>query len=153
MKLTVCCVYTSVQFFVVKMAKSAPTYSSQTDLKSFVTKHVLVFIYQSSSLYCLVTEFAAGGDLLSFVRGQRDGRLGEVSARRFVRQLVSALHHMHDRGVVHRYVPPPFNPPPPHPIIVVRGHPPTSCLILHGCNEGDRSMPSCHCLGALEMPQ
>ncbi|XP_071807413.1 uncharacterized protein [Asterias amurensis] len=56
----------------------------------------------SSSLYCLVTEFAAGGDLLSFVRGQRDGRLGEVSARRFVRQLVSALHHMHDRGVVHR---------------------------------------------------
>ena len=115
MKLTVCCVYTSVQFFVVKMAKSAPTYSSQTDLKSFVTKHVLVFIYQSSSLYCLVTEFAAGGDLLSFVRGQRDGRLGEVSARRFVRQLVSALHHMHDRGVVHRYVPPPSTPPSPTP--------------------------------------
>ncbi|XP_022088907.1 uncharacterized protein LOC110978304 isoform X2 [Acanthaster planci] len=56
----------------------------------------------SSSLYCLVTEYAGGGDLLSFVRGQREGRLTEAVARPFVRQLVSALHHLHERGVVHR---------------------------------------------------
>ncbi|XP_070556134.1 hormonally up-regulated neu tumor-associated kinase homolog A-like isoform X2 [Ptychodera flava] len=57
---------------------------------------------RSSTLYCLVTEFAGGGQLLEFVRGHKDGRLTEKTARPFVRQLVSALHHLHERGIVHR---------------------------------------------------
>ncbi|XP_072170246.1 uncharacterized protein [Diadema setosum] len=56
----------------------------------------------SSSLYCLVMEFVPGGDLLQFVRGQTGGKLKEGIARKFVRQLVSALHHMHQLGIVHR---------------------------------------------------
>ncbi|KAJ8033729.1 Serine/threonine-protein kinase par-1 [Holothuria leucospilota] len=57
---------------------------------------------KSSSLYFLVMEYVAGGDLLSYVRNQLDGCLTESKSRVFVRQLVSALHHLHERGVVHR---------------------------------------------------
>lgn len=48
-------------------------------------------------------EYVPGGDLLTLVRGQKGGRLKEGVARRFVRQLVSALHHMHEHGIVHRW--------------------------------------------------
>jgi len=53
-------------------------------------------------LYCLVTEYAKGGELLAHIKIQKDGRLTEAAARPFVRQLVSALHYIHDRGIVHR---------------------------------------------------
>ncbi|XP_041484068.1 MAP/microtubule affinity-regulating kinase 4-like isoform X2 [Lytechinus variegatus] len=56
----------------------------------------------SPQLYCLVMEYVPGGDLLTLVRGQQGGRLKEGVARRFIRQLVSALHHMHEQGIVHR---------------------------------------------------
>lgn len=48
----------------------------------------------------LVMELAAGGDLLSAV--SRRGRLPEPAARRYFRQLVSALRFCHARGVAHR---------------------------------------------------
>ncbi|PIK37722.1 putative serine/threonine-protein kinase Nek5-like isoform X3 [Apostichopus japonicus] len=57
---------------------------------------------KSNNLYFLVTEYVAGGDLLSYVRNQKDGYLSESRSRVYVRQLVSALHHLHERGVVHR---------------------------------------------------
>eukprot|EP00057_Strongylocentrotus_purpuratus_P013216 XP_011667690.1 PREDICTED: hormonally up-regulated neu tumor-associated kinase [Strongylocentrotus purpuratus] len=56
----------------------------------------------SPQLYCLIMEYVPGRDLLTLVRGQKGGRLKEGVARRFVRQLVSALHHMHEHGIVHR---------------------------------------------------
>lgn len=54
------------------------------------------------SLYCLVTEYVAGGELLCHLRAQRDCRFSESQARPFVRQMVSALHHLHGLGIVHR---------------------------------------------------
>ena len=58
---------------------------------------------KTSNLYCLVTEVAEGGELLSYVRSDfKEKRLSEAVTRPFIRQLVSALHHLHSSGIVHR---------------------------------------------------
>ena len=59
-------------------------------------------LLQATTLYCLVLEYAAGGELLAYIKSQKDSRLGENAARPFIRQLISALHYLHERGVVHR---------------------------------------------------
>lgn len=59
---------------------------------------------KTNNLYCLVTEIAEGGELLSHVRNDfKEKRLTEATTRPFIRQLVSALYTLHDGGVVHRY--------------------------------------------------
>lgn len=57
---------------------------------------------KATTLYCLVLEYASGGDLLAFIKSQKEGRLLESSARCFFRQLISAMHFLHERGVAHR---------------------------------------------------
>ena len=49
-------------------------------------------------------EYCVGGDLWDYIKSQEGSRLAETTARPFVRQLVSALHYLHERGVVHRWV-------------------------------------------------
>lgn len=59
---------------------------------------------KTSNLYCLVTEVAEGGELLFHVRNDfKEKKLSEATTRPFVRQLVSALQHLHSSGIVHRY--------------------------------------------------
>lgn len=61
---------------------------------------------KTNNLYCLVTEIAEGGELLSHVRSDfKEKRLSEATTRPFIRQLVSALFHLHSVGIVHRQVP------------------------------------------------
>lgn len=50
-------------------------------------------------------EAAGGGDLCAHVLGARGAARGlpEPRARALAAQLVSAVRHMHARGVVHRY--------------------------------------------------
>ena len=60
---------------------------------------------KTNTIYCLVTEIAEGGELLSHVKLDcKDRKLPEASARNFVRQLVSALDYLHSSGIVHRLV-------------------------------------------------
>ena len=60
---------------------------------------------KTNNLYCLVTEIADGGELLSYVRNDfKERRLTEATTRPFIRQLVSALDHLHRTGIVHRLV-------------------------------------------------
>lgn len=60
---------------------------------------------KTSHLYCMVTEVAEGGELLSHVRHDyKERRLPEASARPFIRQLTSALHYLHSQGIAHRHV-------------------------------------------------
>ena len=62
---------------------------------------------KTHNLYCLVTEVAEGGELLSHVRNDyKEKRLSEAATRPFVRQLVSALHHLHSAGIAHRFAVP-----------------------------------------------
>ena len=60
---------------------------------------------KTNNLYCLVMEVAEGGELLCHVRNDfKEKRLSEATTRPFIRQLVSALHHLHTSGIVHRYI-------------------------------------------------
>ncbi|XP_044735404.1 serine/threonine-protein kinase SIK1-like [Chrysoperla carnea] len=53
-------------------------------------------------VYYLVTELAAGGDMCNHVKAQKNGRLDERATRGYARQVISAIGHMHSRGIVHR---------------------------------------------------
>lgn len=52
----------------------------------------------------LVMEHASRGDLWDYL--ELHGRMAEGAARRTFRQLVSAVHYCHDKGVIHRDVKP-----------------------------------------------
>ena len=65
---------------------------------------MFLLLLQATTLYCLVLEYASGGDLFTYIRSQERSRLLDGQARIFVRQLVSALHYFHDKNVVHRLV-------------------------------------------------
>jgi carbon catabolite-derepressing protein kinase len=65
-------------------------------------KHVLrlIEVLASRSKIYLVLEFARGGEL--FTRVESRGKLPEETARKYFRQLISALRYCHSRGVFHR---------------------------------------------------
>ncbi|KAJ8890325.1 hypothetical protein PR048_009833 [Dryococelus australis] len=63
-------------------------------------------LFQGGSMYLLAMEPVLGGDLYKHVKNHRGGKLDEKATRTFGRQLVSAIAHMHSKGVVHRYVEP-----------------------------------------------
>lgn len=46
-------------------------------------------------------DLVTGGDLFSYV-GFKGGKLEDVEAAVIIRQVLKALEHLHDRGVVHR---------------------------------------------------
>ena len=48
-----------------------------------------------------MTELAAGGDLMDYICYRK--KLGEVEVRKFIRQTVSAVHYLHQGGILHRY--------------------------------------------------
>ncbi|XP_029653610.2 NUAK family SNF1-like kinase 1 [Octopus sinensis] len=47
-------------------------------------------------------EYAAGGELYSFIKIHPENRLPEDRARPYIRQIISAVHYLHERGVAHR---------------------------------------------------
>ncbi|XP_063396452.1 uncharacterized protein LOC134681014 isoform X2 [Mytilus trossulus] len=57
---------------------------------------------KATTLYCLVLECAAGGDLLAYIKTHKENCLPEEKVRVYMRQLISAVHYLHERGVAHR---------------------------------------------------
>ncbi|ESO07356.1 hypothetical protein HELRODRAFT_76552, partial [Helobdella robusta] len=57
-------------------------------------------VVETVSKIGLIVEFAPGGDLYTKITDE--GRLPESLCRRYFRQMVSAVQHMHARGVIHR---------------------------------------------------
>ena len=62
----------------------------------------LLEVIDTEETLFVVMEYLSGGDLFTYLEAQ--GRLTEGEARGVFRQLVSALQHCHQRGVVHRDV-------------------------------------------------
>lgn len=56
---------------------------------------------QTPTHYCLIEELGDGGNLSAFVK-RRPRTLDQRRARSFCQQLVAAVAHMHERGVIHR---------------------------------------------------
>ncbi|KAL9969303.1 hypothetical protein ACROYT_G021502 [Oculina patagonica] len=60
----------------------------------------LLEVVETEHRYYLITELAAGGDLMDYICYRR--KLGEVEVRKFIRQTVSAVHYLHQGGILHR---------------------------------------------------
>uniref|UniRef100_UPI004038E2B4 testis-specific serine/threonine-protein kinase 5-like n=1 Tax=Callospermophilus lateralis TaxID=76772 RepID=UPI004038E2B4 len=107
--------HTMVAIKIVSMAE-APVEFSQKFLPREISslnatyKHLNVVqlyeTYQNSQRFYLVLELAARGDLLEHINAVSDYRhcpgLEEEEARRLFWQLVSAVAHCHNAGIVHR---------------------------------------------------
>ena len=63
-------------------------------------------VYATPSTMYLVTEFCSGGHLGTLLNSQKSGgilkRLHEEDAKGLCRQLLSAVRHLHERGIAHR---------------------------------------------------
>ena len=72
------------------------------DSRRLYHPHIIEFkeAFLTDLYICIVTEFAQGGDLFSFIRAQ--GTLTEPGARWFFQQVITALDYCHKRGVVVR---------------------------------------------------
>ncbi|KAK4884141.1 hypothetical protein RN001_000412 [Aquatica leii] len=57
---------------------------------------------QNGNIYYLVSELVGGGDLCTFIKSQKYGKLDERNTKVYARQLISATAHMHNIGIVHR---------------------------------------------------
>ncbi|KAJ3125508.1 Serine/threonine-protein kinase par-1 [Nowakowskiella sp. JEL0407] len=57
-------------------------------------------VMESEDECFVVMEYASGGELIDYIAAK--GNLTEKEARRFFRQMVSALDHCHQANVVHR---------------------------------------------------
>ena len=66
----------------------------------------LFAVYTTPLTIYFVTELCSGGHLGTLLNGQRNGgiarRLDEESAKGLCRQLLSAVRHLHERGIAHR---------------------------------------------------
>eukprot|EP00058_Branchiostoma_floridae_P004288 XP_002589776.1 hypothetical protein BRAFLDRAFT_90449 [Branchiostoma floridae] len=60
----------------------------------------LLEILETENSYYLVLELCEGGDLMEHICKKH--RLEEAEARRYLRQVVSAVQHLHDAGIIHR---------------------------------------------------
>ena len=50
--------------------------------------------------YYLITDLVAGGEMIDLVEGSRG--LSEIKVRKYITQILTALQHLHDNGLVHR---------------------------------------------------
>uniref|UniRef100_A0A8C7ZXW9 non-specific serine/threonine protein kinase n=1 Tax=Oryzias sinensis TaxID=183150 RepID=A0A8C7ZXW9_9TELE len=57
-------------------------------------------VFENKDKIVIVMEYACKGELYDYISERR--RLSERETRRFFRQIVSAVHHCHKNGVVHR---------------------------------------------------
>ena len=57
-------------------------------------------VMETENSYYLVTELCKGGDLMDRICNRR--RLEEKETRRYIRQIISAIDHLHKAGVIHR---------------------------------------------------
>jgi calcium-dependent protein kinase len=62
----------------------------------------LFSVYDSNAKFYFVMELCTGGHLGGFIERQHEGYIPEAKAKPLFRQLMSAIAHMHDRGIAHR---------------------------------------------------
>ncbi|XP_073523086.1 NUAK family SNF1-like kinase 2 [Phyllobates terribilis] len=75
----------------------------ETEIMSSLCHPHIISIYEvfeNSSKIVIVMEYASQGDLYDYISERQ--RLGEQEARRFFRQIVSAVQYCHVNGIVHR---------------------------------------------------
>ncbi|KAL4612762.1 NUAK family SNF1-like kinase 1 [Arapaima gigas] len=71
-------------------------------MSSLKHPHIIAIyeVFENKDKIVIVMEYASKGELYDYISERR--RLSERETRRFFRQIVSAVHHCHKNGVVHR---------------------------------------------------
>jgi serine/threonine protein kinase len=59
-------------------------------------------VYTSPVALFFVMELCTGGHLGQIMKKQKEGRLDEITARRYILQITRAIHHCHKNGICHR---------------------------------------------------
>jgi calcium/calmodulin-dependent protein kinase I len=59
-------------------------------------------VYEDETKVYLVTDVLTGGDLLEAVGNE--GKLSEEISAKYIRSLLEALNHLHDKNLMHRDV-------------------------------------------------
>jgi len=80
-----------------KMLKKEIEILKQLDHQNIVK---LYDVHEENEICYMVFEYISGGELFDFIVKQ--GRLSEIDARKFMRQIVSAIEYCHSLLVVHR---------------------------------------------------
>ena len=57
-------------------------------------------LYVDDNYYNLVTEFCGGGELFEHIIAR--GRFSEAYASKIIKQVLSAIKHLHDKNICHR---------------------------------------------------
>ena len=57
-------------------------------------------LYEDKKNYIMVTEYCSGGEL--FERIQNTSSFSEAKAAHYMRQILSCVHYLHSKGIVHR---------------------------------------------------
>ena len=58
------------------------------------------FISETENNYYLITDLVSGGEMIDMVEGSRG--LPESQVRKYITQILTALQHLHQNGLVHR---------------------------------------------------
>ncbi|XP_055839474.1 uncharacterized protein LOC129907342 [Episyrphus balteatus] len=77
----------------------------EAKILSKVSHPNIVYLFETittAKRYYIITELVNGGDLCTFITSQRTGKLDEKQTRPLARQIISAVAHLHERGIVHR---------------------------------------------------
>lgn len=71
-------------------------------MKRLRHRHIirLYQVMETEKMIYLVTEYAPGGEIFDHL--VRNGRMSETEARRIFKQIVHAVHYLHQQRVVHR---------------------------------------------------
>ena len=57
-------------------------------------------MYVDDNFYHLITEFCGGGEVFEHIIAR--GRFSEAYASKIIKQVLSAIKHLHDKNICHR---------------------------------------------------
>ena len=60
----------------------------------------LYHLYEDKKYYMMVTEYCSGGEM--FERIQKNNSFSEKQAASYMKQILSAIVYLHEKGIVHR---------------------------------------------------
>ena len=85
--------------YVIKNLKREALVMSKLSHPNVVQLHE---VCAHTEFFCLAMDFYAGGTLCDLVSNSQPGRLEENVSKLYYHQLLSGLHHIHQKNVIHR---------------------------------------------------
>ena len=62
----------------------------------------LLEVVETENSYYMVLELVSGGDVMHHIMSNRCSCLEEQTVKKYIKQMVTAIHYMHEAGIIHR---------------------------------------------------